>query len=487
VEKRLNGLYQTISDDTDEIMILQQHPLNADNQHHGMTDTPSSTNELREEDRKQEVEFSIEKISSEKVHLNSLSLDHEKSNMTGSPTSTMRQEPKTLVLHEHHYDYNSNTSDFIGMTSALYDIKYASLEKRKTSRTEDQKQLHDHNIKKNPSSRATVTVTIIYYMNIFLVLGNYILVMSHAVVAMIGEENICLPIAGIFASTLMFGLSQLRTMATLGRSASAISLLALAIVVIQCLVAIKTGASPCKMVEHENEEMDSNGISTLIQSIMRQLAALSSIGFAVGSQKLFLNIRHEFKVREDAPKSLAIALIAFGSVYTLVCVLSGPDPPPFLFDAISCGIGRKVAGFLLWVHVAVSFAINSQALCSSIDRLRFHRVMCFGLNHKHRQRWALLTMIVAVTSYFVANAVPFFKDLVALIGALTSVPLTLLLPAIFHRRLTSVPLLSIISRHDVPSYLLMVFAMVFLVCGIVGSLSSIEIDWSQHGRPFACH
>ena len=46
-------------------------------------------------------------------------------------------------------------------------------------------------------------------------------------------------------------------------------------------------------------------------------------GFAVGSQKLFLNIRHEFKRREEAPKSLAISLTTFGSVYVLVCILAG--------------------------------------------------------------------------------------------------------------------------------------------------------------------
>ena len=58
---------------------------------------------------------------------------------------------------------------------------------------------------------------------------------------------------------------------------------------------------------------------------MRQLAALSSIGFAVGSQKLFLNIRHEFKVRDDAPKSLAIALATFGGIYATVCLMAGPS------------------------------------------------------------------------------------------------------------------------------------------------------------------
>jgi hypothetical protein len=282
-----------------------------------------------------------------------------------------------------------------------------------------------------------------------------------------------------------------------------------------------------------------------------------------------LNIRHEFKDRtQAAPQSLSIALGSFGTVYALVCILAGPskyknkciyiciyiyillsflassfslltfvlsnsiqfsfitlflyfivsnypkyirkDPPSFLFDAISPGNGRRIAGFLLWIHVAVSFAINSQALCSSIDRIKFHRITIFSLHKYHRLRWATLTFFVSVTSFLIANAVPFFKDLVSLIGALTSVPLTLLLPAIYYRQIRGLPLCcwnmrtstnthrngvgssagnssSLRQQNDIWSFLLVAFSIIFLIFGVVGSLSSIEIDWSHHGPPFACH
>jgi Transmembrane amino acid transporter protein len=81
--------------------------------------------------------------------------------------------------------------------------------------------------------------------------------------------------------------------------------------------------------------------------------------------------------------------------------------------------------------------------------------------------------------------VPFFKDLVALIGALTSVPLTLLLPVVLHRRLWEMPLCHP-TRHTMASYALMVFSIIYLVMGLTGSLSSIETDWTNQGRPFSC-
>jgi amino acid permease len=285
----------------------------------------------------------------------------------------------------------------------------------------------------------------------------------------------------------MFGISQLKTMAMLSRSASVISLTSLAIVVIQCLSAIQRGHEKFSY-DDQNEEMAKADLSTW-QLMVSQLAAISSIGFAVGSQKLLLNIRHEFANRNDSPKSLGIALGGFGTVYLLTCFLAGDDPPSFLFNAISSGIERRIAGLLLWIHVAVSFAINSQALCSSLDRLKFHRVSIFGLDQKHTLRWATLTLLVGITAYFIANAVPFFKDLVALIGALTSVPLTLLLPGIYHRKAQGLPLFCLDSGSigDITSLSLIIFSCIFLICGVIGSISSIQADWADHGPPFACH
>lgn len=370
----------------------------------------------------------------------------------------------------HHYGIDTpHTFDFIGITYSLFD------------------HLDGESQRSQLISKPTLLVTAIYYTNIFLVLGNYILVMSHAVAAMIGEDSICLPTAGILASTLMFAICQLRTMATLGRAASAISLLSLAVVVLQCLVAIQMGHESFSYND-KNDVLDSDNW-TFWQSIILQFSALSSIGFAVGSQKLLLNIRHEFSDRNKSTKSLGIALFSFGTVYVAVCILAGPNPPALLFDAIPSGLQRRFAGFFLWIHVAVSFAINSQALCSSLDRLKFHRVTIFGLGEYHRARWAVLTFLVGISSYLIANAIPFFKDLVALIGAMTSVPLTLLLPAIYHRKVIDLPLFWVGSGTlgDFTSLSLVLFSSIFLVCGVFGSISSIQMDWAHHGRPFSCH
>jgi len=103
----------------------------------------------------------------------------------------------------------------------------------------------------------------------------------------------------------MFGLCQLRSMSSLGRSVSFISLLALGVVVIQCLVSIQSGNNSFMnengLEEFNGERMmylvvndrrldDPNVYNTsgdgIFQSLARQFTAISSIGFAVGSQKV---------------------------------------------------------------------------------------------------------------------------------------------------------------------------------------------------------
>lgn len=171
-----------------------------------------------------------------------------------------------------------------------------------------------------------------------------------------------------------------------------------------------------------------------------------------------------------------------------ISTLNRIDPPGFLFDAIPSGPNRRWAGLFLWIHVVVSYAINSQAICSSMDRLFFQREEIVGTisQWSDSYRWMVLTGMMALSAFFVANAIPFFKDLVALIGALTSVPLTLLLPAIYHRRVKKFPLWYP-TGDSLASYGLLIFSLVFMVAALIGSIDSIGTDWQHHtGGFFAC-
>jgi hypothetical protein len=149
---------------------------------------------------------------------------------------------------------------------------------------------------------------------------------------------LCLPIASLIASILMFSLCQFRTMANLGKNVSMLSLLALFIVLIHCLFHHRyqnqnqnqyqyqyqyqyqnyTDDVEDAMMEQEQEEL----ITTY--SWNKKFSSLAGIGFAVGSNKLFLNIRHELDDRSQGSKVLAGSLTLYGFVYIIVILLAGP-------------------------------------------------------------------------------------------------------------------------------------------------------------------
>jgi hypothetical protein len=106
---------------------------------------------------------------------------------------------------------------------------------------------------------------------------------------------------------------------------SIVSLLALFLVVIQCLISLGHARDPIPI--QPSPSLITAGL------VLSKFSALASIGFAVGSQKLLLNIRSEMKSKQEAPRVLAISLSAYITLYVMICVLAGPSKFPF---ACSC-------------------------------------------------------------------------------------------------------------------------------------------------------
>ena len=181
------------------------------------------------------------------------------------------------------------------------------------------------------SRHATFMVTAFYYVNLFLVLGDYILVMGRAVSAITSDWISCAPLAGAVAAILMLGICQFRTMATLGRKVSLASLLAMSVVLLQCLFhhrasSISEGNDTtigAGTTIHDNDTSNKQQQEAMNNDVWSKFSAMAGIGFAVGSQKLFLNVRHELRHKEESSKVLAGSLTTYGSAYVLVILLAG--------------------------------------------------------------------------------------------------------------------------------------------------------------------
>jgi len=252
-------------------------------------------------------------------------------------------------------------------------------------------------------NRKQQLVGLTYYANLILVLANYVLTMSKSIQSMIGRDKICLPECGLIAFIQLIVFNQNRRFASLGGGwLPVFSIGSVVVVLLVSALQARSNETPVDEVDNNSNE----------DNFFKICAACSGIAFAVGSQKLLLNIRQDLKDKKDTVPALQFGLVSYCLMYVLVAVIAGNNPPGFLLDAVENVFLQKLCGLLLWSHVSVSFAINNTAFCSSIK----YKTTESDSESYLKKRWFLLTTAVTFVAWLIANSMPFFADLVSLIG-----------------------------------------------------------------------
>ncbi|GMI31690.1 hypothetical protein TeGR_g3143 [Tetraparma gracilis] len=298
-----------------------------------------------------------------------------------------------------------------------------------------------------PSSLLPRLCRFFFCTNLFLLLGTYLLTMAKGLATSFSSPpSIVFNVICIFS--LMALTASLSKMSQLGRSPTYISIATVFVVLVVCLLA-----------PHEKTS-DAPDIPQLVLIP----SSFSGITFAMGSQKLLLNVRSEMADTSTSFKSVVWALSAYSSLYVLVVLLAPPTPPPLLMDAVTSPAGKVVAGIALVVHIAVSFTINSQALTSLVRDIS-----------GYAGRWGYLSLCMCAVVFCVTLAIPFFADLTSLIGSLTMVPLTILLPMALHRNVTG--WLEWSAKEKNFGYCVFSLSVVAMVAGVATTVAKIGLDW----------
>ncbi|KAJ8607028.1 hypothetical protein CTAYLR_006254 [Chrysophaeum taylorii] len=235
-----------------------------------------------------------------------------------------------------------------------------------------------------------------WYSNLFLVLGQYALVMSNGLELAVGAS--CTALSSFAAAASVLALAQATRTMTKLRWPSLASISSVFVVLGSCLAARHWPYDPAWLPPHLG--------APRWRAALRASAAVGSCVFAMGNaKKLLLNVRRE----QRDPDAQSPAHQPFSST---------------LFPATS-GYGDPRAGACLFAHVSVSYAINLQPLAKT---LQSH----LDLEDSNRC-WLALTSAITASAWFVANAVPFFPDLVSLIGAFASAPPNFAIPALLYK------------------------------------------------------
>ena len=225
-------------------------------------------------------------------------------------------------------------------------------------------------------------------------------------------------------------------------------------------------------------------------SVLGLYSSFAEFIFAYQGHSLFLEFMREMRAPHRFPRALAAANVAMCAVYTATAAVGygtrGDAIAPFLPSSLPPGRGRLAVSLLLAFHIAVTYMIVALPLNREVHRLVFPRT-ADGAGAATAAHWLLLTVGQLLFGYVVANAVPFFADFQAFLGALMGAPFVFGFPALFYLRASAlhgqrVPL----GDRVACAVFLAVCLPLFTVLGAVSAARDVARDWGELGGPFSC-
>lgn len=181
----------------------------------------------------------------------------------------------------------------------------------------------------------------------------------------------------------------------------------------------------------------------------------------------------------NAPLQLSVYLICGLVAYAI----KGKDTEGYMLDSLPFGNSFRLASLLLNLHMMVSVAIISTALSRYVQDT-------IGLRFiKNRQGWLCITFTLLVAAGCLAMAVPFFNNLIGLIGSMLLPPICFMFPILIFLSA------KYLKREKMPvplwywPFIVILFGVSFLlsVVGTMQNIREIRAAWSTFGAPFSCH
>mmetsp|Transcript_74920 Transcript_74920/g.173705 ORF Transcript_74920/g.173705 Transcript_74920/m.173705 type:complete len:488 (-) Transcript_74920:8-1471(-) len=223
------------------------------------------------------------------------------------------------------------------------------------------------------------------------------------------------------------------------------------------------------------------------------LAALGTMNFAITSQNMIVEIMAEMKYPAEFPKAYYISapfqaammiLAGVGTYYYMGSGITG-----ILGDNIPFGVTFRMAALCLLLHMLVTYLIKSVVVCRFFQSLwqpsSLNDTTLYGW-----MAWAWTVGLTMAATWLVSQLVPFFTDLVDLIGAtLTPLNCCFIPIAMYARWLRDFGTeTDTVGPFELTAIVLeVVLGLVLVIFGTYFSVSTILNKWSAYGLPFACH
>ncbi|CAG8554152.1 6323_t:CDS:2, partial [Acaulospora colombiana] len=208
--------------------------------------------------------------------------------------------------------------------------------------------------------------------------------------------------------------------------------------------------------------------------------ALATISFSYGGNSVFPHIEESMDRRKDWNKVVAAAMATCAFMYTLVSFAGyyvyGDNSFSPIFRNLPQGPLLIIASLLITIHVLLTAPILLTSFATDMERILkitcedHSRVAEFLLRVAFRSSLIVITTAAAVF-------VPFFGDLMALLGALAVCLLVFVLPVVFYVKLYGFEKISYLEL--IWGGFVILIGTICCVIGTVEALRDLEKDFHE--------
>lgn len=169
-----------------------------------------------------------------------------------------------------------------------------------------------------------------------------------------------------------------------------------------------------------------------------------------------------------------------GYAYIGTAVLINGDP---LTSDLAPGPALKTVNSFLAVHVMIAYVIEGNVLARGILKMLGMDKTVTGNGAKDRLTWLAVTAAIVFGAFTLSNLVPFFSDLMGLLGAMCSILLSYTIP--FAASLFLLPM-GERERCFVRSFI--PFSLLVALLGTICSVADItgKLAGDSKAPPFSC-
>ncbi|KAI7823537.1 transmembrane amino acid transporter protein-domain-containing protein [Gamsiella multidivaricata] len=180
--------------------------------------------------------------------------------------------------------------------------------------------------------------------------------------------------------------------------------------------------------------------------------SFATIAFAYGGNVVYPHLEQSMRYPRSWSKALWLALSLCFVMYIMIAVAGymafGSDTRNPILDNLPHGAWSIVAHSLITLHVLLAAPILLTSLAMMIESALEMRSPSFAQGTKIQQflKRAIPRTIIIVLVALIASVIPFFGDVMDLLGALTTCLLVFIMPILFYYRLGGMSNASIAGR-----------------------------------------